>query len=1184
MKMPQDNNRGSRLLFRSRAGAQRRTGQQGVALIMTLILLSIITFMAVAFLVISTGQRSAVTTMYEQRIAQNAALGAQDRAIAEAIGPIIASRNLFSYSRMVSTTNLVRSAAKPGDPAPSPLSQVPAVTVAGTSGSFYRDENRNGRFDQGEPVWLAVLAHPDLPPSSANLVVARYCYEILPAGNTLDVNYLHNYRMNRATDPMPVIGPDRFTRNQGVGTYELNGAAFFADLNMHQWYSYSYDPQNVNLGVAFDDMYSILRYRYAASPSSPPPLRSVVQILGAGATAPLSTDGVDSYPSTVMMGTMLPTDPDSPGRLQWPWAGSDNPNHFLTPQDFFSPTKTSPAFTNRLLTALANTGDPYDRDTFNRLMDQLGTDSAPEPPKLNLNYQNPATFTPWTPIEFFSEAADLLLADLNTGSEQLSITNIEIYPVNRYTPAVHRVLQVAANIYDATTTNGFPTVFQPLFSRGMSSSGPTIYISGFQQVTDSGAVLPLAGAKWHDLYDGRAFSPGDMMYGIPLVVGAKKGLPNFNEFADQIVLKVGRKLEFRRLPTPQAGLWGAIYQTNVMYMMLISNRCGVELWNSYPTVPPDPIRSLGVLLNADVQVSLTNEFGYELIVPNHWSFSNNVTVAGGSIGPWLGYNPQAPQPSFRIPLRAEFFALPISEYSWNDDMFVPLSGRFQPTPSRIPPFHVPHWYLKLSYRVRMALVENSDPQNVRIVDYVNLDSSMSTVNSLATNVCDLTYALMGSTQINPANSRFVGSDRRAVPDGHYASLWVTNHCTSAPADIPDERYPSYGVFNQIRISRGDISPEEPWTDFGGWPTRQHATTAFKSELGSPVSTSPAFYSCFNPVGVVHFNNSWQANDPLVHYTVADLTDALNPIPAIEAHYFGQNNDPMVGLGGPGGINRHYRPWGTGPMTDINTDLLELKDVGVVSSSARELRIGKFANIGWLGRVHRGTPWQTLYLKSAAVDPGLWSKWSGHRGVDGDMTRPTNDWHILEHFTTALNENSTRGRMPINQSGLAAWSATLSGVSVLTNGIGSYGSTFIQPAGSYVESNKPPLVRIVDGINRVRSDVYHGTFTRLGDILAVPELTVESPYFAPDPTYSCDEAIERIPQQIMSLLQCDHTPRYVIYSYGQTLKPSQNSMGANGVPSSYQVMAEAAYRAVVRIEHAPTNCTPVIESFTSLPPD
>ena len=39
-----------------------------------------------------------------------------------------------------------------------------------------------------------------------------------------------------------------------------------------------------------------------------------------------------------------------------------------------------------------------------------------------------------------------------------------------------------------------------------------------------------------------------MVYGVPLVIGAKKGLPNFNKFGLQNNIQVTRKLQFRRRP------------------------------------------------------------------------------------------------------------------------------------------------------------------------------------------------------------------------------------------------------------------------------------------------------------------------------------------------------------------------------------------------------------------------------------------------------------------------------------------------------------------------------------------------------------------------------------------------------------------------------------------------------------
>jgi hypothetical protein len=93
--------------------------------------------------------------------------------------------------------------------------------------------------------------------------------------------------------------------------------------------------------------------------------------------------------------------------------------------------------------------------------------------------------------------------------------------------------------------------------------------------------------------------------------------------------------------------------------------------------------------------------------------------------------------------------------------------------------------------------------------------------------------------------------------------------------------------------------------------------------------------------------------------------------------------------------------------------------------------------------------------------------------------------------------------------------------------------------------------------------------------------------------------EWLPQQAMSLLRVG-TPRYVIYSYGQALKPAPNGTylgapaGMFGMVTNYQVVSEIATRAVVRFETARTNVignkitvTPpraIIESFNILPPD
>ena len=79
-------------------------------------------------------------------------------------------------------------------------------------------------------------------------------------------------------------------------------------------------------------------------------------------------------------------------------------------------------------------------------------------------------------------------------------------------------------------------------------------------------------------------------------------------------------------------------------------------------------------------------------------------------------------------------------------------------------------------------------------------------------------------------------------------------------------------------------------------------------------------------------------------------------------------------------------------------------------------------------------------------------------------------------------------------------------------------------------------------------------------------------------------------QTLSLLHVSSAPRYVIYSYGQTLKPAQGSIVTSGgqffeMITNYQVVSETATRAVVRVEGANTPQPHIVlESFNILPPE
>ena len=140
----------------------------------------------------------------------------------------------------------------------------------------------------------------------------------------------------------------------------------------------------------------------------------------------------------------------------------------------------------------------------------------------------------------------------------------------------------------------------------------------------------------------------------------------------------------------------------------------------------------------------------------------------------------------------------------------------------------------------------------------------------------------------------------------------------------------------------------------------------------------------------------------------------------------------------------------------------------------------------MGRVHRGTPWQTIYLKSRVAYPGNWFAWSGAYG-----THPTNDWRLFDNLTVAVNKTAASGALSVNQTNMAAWAAILAGVNVVSNSAPTFpfpgmSSDTIRPASAqfrYIHAG-------IDLQRRLQT-----SFVRQGDILSVPELSDASPYLS-----------------------------------------------------------------------------------------
>jgi hypothetical protein len=460
-------------------------------------------------------------------------------------------------------------------------------------------------------------------------------------------------------------------------------------------------------------------------------------------------------------------------------------------------------------------------------------------------------------------------------------------------------------------------------------------------------------------------------------------------------------------------------------------------------------------------------------------------------------------------------------------------------------------------------------------------------------------------------------------------MWSTNTTTAGV---------NWGLYDQISVSKTALNLPQP----NSWITPPNMPTGFNSPPAEAAIFGGFFTPTFTYNGKTYVNSlltnqvpytptrtvtsptELVVNDPLVHYLGSDLSENIK---GLNANGVISYDDPSSPLPIPpvNVVPDRYQPWGRNQQmvglgnVDTNAYNLAYKDPLVYGSDNWDFPGSKYPTAGWLGRVHRGTPWQTVYLKAsdiwsqAQTGPNTWMTVSGDQvAYDAGNSTPAQDRDLFDLFTTALDDNASRGTLSVNQSELAAWSAVLSGVLTISNstpGQPSYAypiyqtNVVINPAG--VDQFDSPLWQIVNGpngINNTRKNFPLKSFTHLGDILSVPALTEQSPFInAPNGSAQqqfdvSDEIYEWLPQQTLGLLRLG-SPRYVIYCYGQALRPAPNgTVLSSGLVTNYQVVAESTARAVMSVQPQvqfyintngtvtlTTNYTTRVESYNVLGP-
>lgn len=1186
----------------------------------------------------------------------------------------------------------------------------------------------------GDPEWIGVLEKPDLPHSETNRFIGRLAYLVLPAGKTLDLNFIHNQANPSAQDRIDVLtGNNGFTRNQGVGSWEINLAAFFRELDTNDWVrtAYTYRPGQLPTGAAFDDARSFLAFRYNTRRFLTPGLSALSSpenpLTGAQSAAlalQVASNGIDDYgdgpfPNAAIFRKTAKLDNDSAAN---PWPASFTTNAFTDLQQVFS--IGSPAFTNRLQAPLKRRSTA-DRYSFYRLAAQLGADSTPAlDGKLHLNFVNPVgkitnNIVPWSdvrvsPLAFFTNAADLMLKSSFDGvvtvasnrndvlrwgrapgtyflvgdtlvSTNFSLTNIQVYspyrasatatnfPVlhqNEYSSAIHRILQVAVNLYDNMTNRGpaldrargiyYPTVLRPVYTKTPTN----IYISGWEEVTNvtsqvfnvrqiTNSIADLLTDKTVPINRPLTNSSA-ALFGEHLIVGAKKGHPNFNELTLQTTAEIARKLEVIK---PSAG--APPNKTNEMFIVSLDQRWGMEAWNSYTNRYTHPVNVLAEIQTITAVKDTTNLAQLPIAVFNR----RIATTPFLQTNNWAGFT-NFNTANFAVVLSNNASLLPDIAYTRPPGSAI---GRLQST--NLAQFTAgiqlaPYLVVTTTNKVRYLMW---DKNNGRIIDYVSFDNLV--VN---TDIGSQLYAPpTASTSLTrgPAgNNEDLYWDPTPVGNGPL-TRGITNQLAAAAGDLPTSAaiWKAFRMSTLVRTSSKSTPEDDKNGAIAAW--RKFLGLKLLADLPPvPPSTSLTNQIPFVPSRRIEQTVSWQVNDPLVHYMAADIAPDPREAAPHKGVLFNQSTQQPAQTAPPiwniGALNtglRGYNPWGGLPskQPDALTFSPGVKDAGIRRSDDWEFPIDDvlnqqthtFATIGEMGRVHRGTPWQTIYFKSIYTNalsrtglvavplpgtfPSDWLRWAGSVG-----THPMNDWKLLDVFTTAAHENATRGLLSVNQTNREAWSAVLSGVIVPTNTTKQAdiralaGFQGVDPEKAYIasviEPATPQVQSIVESINWSRQQQVsivpnpnlnanpnqpwifvpkvnpitghtNNVFEHLGDVLGAPALSVQSPYLntsSSDQMKSVmtDRAMEYIPQQILSLLQRDQ-PRFVVYAFGQSLKPAPRSLTSNPnfyhMCTNYQITGEVTTKTVFHVEgELPVKGNPytqnkplraVVESFEILPP-
>ena len=228
-----------------------RQYNRGSVLIISLIMLSVVTMMVVAYLSFARFERSSVAMSMLQTESRFAVESSLAQAQADIANKLRANEN---YQPFVSVEPVSANRV------PVDINRDINRDKIPDDDRFYLDLNRSGKFEtngipylgasiMGDPEWIGVLADPSKPHDKDNRYVARYAYMVIPANKTLDLNHIHNKIKDTG------FSRDGYKRGTGNASWDLNLAGLMNALDGAMWTYGSYSENANSSGTAFDQSY-----------------------------------------------------------------------------------------------------------------------------------------------------------------------------------------------------------------------------------------------------------------------------------------------------------------------------------------------------------------------------------------------------------------------------------------------------------------------------------------------------------------------------------------------------------------------------------------------------------------------------------------------------------------------------------------------------------------------------------------------------------------------------------------------------------------------------------------------------------------------------------------------------------------------------------------------------------------